>query len=164
MKPTAIHHLFPIAAWRQPKKKDAVLERIQTVTRELEAVQTEMHAQLAGAAAFKKATFLEDAAAAQVLGKLKTELDQLRRVLWCYIDEAAQKPAAILEQDQARRLDRVTGLLSALSPQSPTTSGGEQSGSFFERLNVVIDTYMQEKKPASAETNTGLPEQTKASS
>jgi hypothetical protein len=164
MKPTAIHQLIPVAAWRQPKRKDAVLERIQTFTRDLEAIQAEMHTQFAGPDAFKKSTFLEDTAAVQVLCQLKAELDQMRRILWFYIEAAAQKPAANMDHEQARRLERVTGLLSALSPQPGIAAGGEQSGSFFERLNVVIDTYMQEKKPVSAEAETGSGAGAKASS
>jgi len=164
MKPSAIHHLIPVAAWRQPKRKDAVLERIQTFTRDLEAIQAEMHTQFAGSAALKKGAFLEDTAAVQVLCQLKAELDQMRRILWFYIEQATQKPAANMDHEQARRLERVTGLLSALSPQPGIASGGEQSGSFFERLNVVIDTYMQEKKPVSAEADTGSGADAKASS
>lgn len=162
MKPTATHHLISLAAWRQkPKTKDTVLERIQTMTRELEAVQAEMHRQLSEPASDHKSRFFEDSTAVEVLSRFKAELDQLRRILWFYIEEAAQKPAAGMDQEQARRLERVTGLLSALSPQ-PDMPMTEQSGSFFERLNVVIDNYMQEKKPVSAETKTVPHAQTKA--
>ena len=152
MKATAVPHLMPLAAWRQPRKRDAVLDRIQTITRELEAFQAEMHTHLATPAGHKKSRFFEEPASVEALGRLKAELDQIRRVLWFYIEEAAQKPVTGIDQEQSRRLERVTGLLSALSPQpGAATSCGEQSGSFFERLNVVIDTYMQEKKPVTAE-------------
>ncbi len=165
MKPTATPHLIPIAAWRQARTnttRHAVLDRIQTITRELEALQAEMHIQLAESAGQKKASFVEDGKAVQVLSQFKAELDQLRRTLWFYIEKAAQKPDTTMDHEQARRLERVTGLLSALSPQPPTANPGtEQSGSFFERLNVVIESYMQEKKPAAAESNTA-PSPTKA--
>ena len=165
MKPSAIHHLIPVAAWRhKPKTQEPVLERVRTITRDLETLQAEMHTQLTAPAAPGRNRFLEDGMAVQVLSQFKAELDQLRRILWFYIEQAEQKPAADMDHEQARRLDRVTGLLSALSPQPGATSCGEQSGSFFERLNVVIDTYMQEKKPVSGDSNTGLTEQTKASS
>ena len=156
---------MPFAAWRQPKKRDAVLDRIQTITRELEALQAEMHTHLATPAGHKKSRFFDDPASVEALGRLKAELDQLRRVLWFYIEEAAQKPATGIDPEQNRRLERVTGLLSALSPQpGVTTPGGEQSGSFFERLNVVIDTYMQEKKPVAGDNKTVPPSAVKASS
>ena len=166
MKPTAIHHLIPVAAWRhKAKTQNAVLERIRTITRELEAIQTEMHTQLTLPAPQGRSRFFADGTAVQVLTQFKAELDQLRRVLWFYIQEAAQQAPAVIDQDQARRLERVTGLLSALSPQpSLTMQAGGQSGSFFERLDMVIDNYMQEKRPVAAETPTPPPSQTKASS
>jgi hypothetical protein len=155
MKPTATHHLIPLAAWRhKPKTKDSVLERIRTITRELEALQGEMQRQFTEPAGMKN-RFFEDSTAVEALSRFKTELDQLRRILWFYIEEAAQQTApAGMDQEQSRRLERVTGLLSALSPQPDVTGMTEQSGSFFERLNLVIDNYMQEKKPAAAAEST----------
>jgi hypothetical protein len=165
MKPTAIPHQIRLAAWRQPKTKDAILDRIETITRELEAIQAEMNSQLTGPTFKRNSIFCEDRRALQVLGRFKAELDHSRRVLWFHIEQAAQEPAGRIDTGQARRLERVTGLLSALSPQPGIAmSGGEQSGSFFERLNVVIDTYMQEKKPVAAETKAASPAQAKASS
>ena len=163
MKPTgAAHPLVSIAAWQQkPKTKNTVLDRIQTITRELEALQTEMHNQLTEPVGDKKSGLFEDSTAIQVLSHFKAELDQLRRILWFYIEEAAQKPPTGMDPEQAHRLERVTGLLRALSPQPNIAPTGEQSGSFFERLNLVIDNYMQEKKPVEAETKT-IPRETKA--
>jgi hypothetical protein len=166
MKPTgAAHPLVPLAAWQpKPKTKNTVLGRVQAIIRELEAIQSEMHSQLTEPAGSKKSRFFEDSAAVQVLSRFKAELDQLRRILWFYIEEAAQKPPAGMDQEQTRRLERVTGLLRALSPHPNVTPAGEQSGSFFERLNVVIDNYMQEKKTPDSETQPKLREQTKTSS
>ncbi|HMC31328.1 MAG TPA: hypothetical protein VKL99_10885 [Candidatus Angelobacter sp.] len=154
MKPSsATHPLIPVAAWQhKPKTKDAVLERIKTITRELEAIQAEMHGQLTESADNKISRFFEDSTAVQVLSHFKAELDQLRRILWFYIEAAAQETPTGMDQEQARRLERVTGLLRALSPQPNIAPVGEQSGSFFERLNLVIDNYMQEKKPVAAES------------
>jgi hypothetical protein len=165
MKPTATHHVISVAAWRQPAAKDAILDRIQAMTRELEAIQAEMQTQLPGPAGNKKTMFFEDSTATQVLSQFKAELDQLRQIVWFYIEQAAQKRTREMDSEQARRLERVTGLLRVLSPQpSVAMPAGEQSGSFFERLNVVIDSYMREKKPVSAESRTASPARIKASS
>ena len=151
------HRRTPITAWHhKPKAKDAVLHRIQAITQELGAIQAEMHNQLTNPAGAKTSKLLEDSDAALVLNSFKVELDQLRRILWFYCEEAAGKPVvADMDQDQqAHRVQRVTELLRALSPPPATPSGafgGEESGSFFERLNLVIDNYMQEKKPVAAE-------------
>jgi hypothetical protein len=136
----------------QPQPKNAVLHRIRNIMVELESIQAEMHHELTVPANDNKASkFFEDTAAVQILNDFKAELDQLRRILWFYIEEAAGKPSAAVDQEQqAKRLQRVNELLRALAPQpsTPLTAQG-RSGSFFERLDVVIDTYMQEKKPVA---------------
>jgi hypothetical protein len=151
------HRRTPITAWHhKPNTKDTVLQRIQTVTKELGAIQAEMHSQLTESAGAKTGKLLVDGTAALVLNNFKVELDQLRRILWFYSEEAAAKPAAaaVDQEQQAHRVQRVTELLRALSPPSatPAALAGEESGSFFERLNLVIDNYMQEKKPVAAES------------
>lgn len=144
-------------AWQvKSGSKDTFLERIQAITRELAVIQAEMHSRLAAPARGQSSRFFSDGAAFEALNLFKAELDQLRRILWFYIEEAAKKPAPATDQEeQDRRLERVTGLLRALPPQSSATApAGAPSGSFFERLNVVIDTYLQEKKPAESEAKT----------
>ena len=152
MKPSsATHPLIPVAAWQhKPKTKDAVLERIKTITRELEAIQAEMHGQLTESADNKISRFFEDSTAVQVLSHFKAELDQLRRILWFYIEAAAQETPTGMDQEQARRLERVTGLLRALSPQPNIAPVGEPPLR-LEQIKTV-DNYMQEKKPVAAES------------
>lgn len=166
MKTTgSTHRPTLINAWnREPNAKDAVLHRIQKITRELAGIQSEMHGQLTASAATKKAGFFEDSSAVAVLNDFKAELDQLRRILWFYIEEAAARAVTVTDQDQqAHRLERVNELLRALAPQPPTPElQNQNSGSFFERLDVVIDTYMKEKKPVAAENKPGPRTDTKA--
>lgn len=162
MKPTGnTHRRSALNSWhRQPQVKDAVLHRIRNITGELEAIQTEMHSELTETPSGDKlAKLFEDTSAVRVLNDFKAELDQLRRILWFYIEQAAGKPAAGLDQEQqAKRLQRVNELLRTLSPR-PSTSGAESkpAASFFERLDVVIDTYMQEKKPVAQVKTTKPP-------
>jgi hypothetical protein len=162
MKPTGnIQGRSAFNSWqRQPQVKNAVLHRIRSITGELEAIQTEMHSELTETPGGDKLTKLfEDTSAVQVLNDFKAELDQLRRILWFYIEEAAGKTVARLDQEQqAKRLQRVNELLRALSPQP--AAGATQvkpSASFFERLDVVIDNYMQEKKPVAQVKTAKLP-------
>jgi hypothetical protein len=158
MKPTGNTHRTPVTAWqREPNRGNAVLRRIQKITTELEAIQAEMHDHLTEPAAHRQARLFEDSAAVEVLHHFKAELDQLRRILWFYIEEAAAKTSTATDaQQQASRLERVSELMRALAPQpkAPPTLTHQESGSFFERLNLVIDAYMQEKKPVAAETRT----------
>jgi hypothetical protein len=102
----------------------------------------------------KLARFFEDGNAVQVLNDFKAELDQLRRILWFYIEQASAKSAGRSDiEQQNKRLERVNELLRALAPPPATSPiAGEvikPSASFFERLDVVMDTYMQEKKPVA---------------
>lgn len=155
MKPTGnTHRRTALNSWQhQPQVKNTVLHRIQHVTRELEVIQAEMHSELtetAGGDNFAK--LFEDTAAVQALNDCKAELDQLRRILWFYIEQATGKPVASMdEEQQAKRLQRVNELLRALAPQPfpSALTESKPAASFFERLDVVIDTYMQEKKPVA---------------
>src|SRR4029077_6532933 len=162
------HRRTSITAWhRKPNAKDSVLHRIQAITKELGTIQAEMHSQLTDPAGAKISKLLEDNTAALVLNNFKAELDQLRRILWFYSEEAAGKPAVtgMDEEQQAQSVQRVTELLRALSPPPATSAAalaGEESGSFFERLNLVIDNYMQEKKPVVAEPKAAPRKDTKA--
>ncbi|MGZ4842294.1 MAG: hypothetical protein ACXV5J_11150 [Candidatus Angelobacter sp.] len=157
MKPTGnIHRLPAIDSWqRQPQVKNALLHRIQNITGEIHSIQTEMHGELTQPAnGSRVAGFFEDGTAVQVLNDFKAELDQLRRILWFYIEQAStQSTAAPDNEQQSKRLQRVNELLRALAPQATASAtaaeGSKPSISFFERLDVVMDTYMQDKKPVA---------------
>ena len=148
-----IARLPEIDSWRrQPQVKNALLHQIKNTTHEIHAIQKEMHSKLAESNIGNRLPkFFEDEAAVQVLNDFKAELDQLRRILWFYIEEARGSLAARPDTEQHdKRLQRVNELMRTLAPKIPGAVAAEQnqrSISFFERLDVVIDTYMQEKKP-----------------
>lgn len=156
MKPTGnVHRLSEIDSWRrQPQVKNALLHQIKNTTHAIHTIQKEMHSKLAEPnAANRLPNVFEDEAALQVLNDFKAELDQLRRILWFYIEEATGNLAPGTDTDQHdKRVQRVNELLRTLATKAPAEAAGEQSQrsiSFFERLDVVIDTYMQEKKPVA---------------
>ena len=156
MKPIGNVYCLPeIDSWkRQPQVKNALLHQIKNTTHEIHAIQKEMHSKLAESNIGNRLPkFFEDEAAVQVLNDFKAELDQLRRILWFYIEEARGSLAARPDTDQHdKRLQRVNELMRMLAPKTPGAAAAEQnqrSISFFERLDVVIDTYMQEKKPVA---------------
>jgi hypothetical protein len=156
MKSTGNLHRLPATdSWqRQPQVKNTLVHRIKTITGEIHSIQAEMHGQLNEPASDNKlARFFEDENAVQSLNDFKAELDQLRRILWFYIEQASVQPSAAMNTEQQdTRLQRVNELLRTLAPAARSTITGETiqpSVSFFERLDVVIDTYMQEKKPVA---------------
>jgi septal ring factor EnvC (AmiA/AmiB activator) len=157
MKPAGnIHRLPVIDSWqRQPQIKNALVNRIKNITDEIHSIQAEMHNQLNDRASGSSvARLFENENAVQVLNDFKAELDQLRRILWFYIEQASVPSPAVMDTEQQdKRLQRVNELLRALSPPATTSAialqNTQPSVSFFERLDVVIDTYMQEKKPVA---------------
>ncbi|HEY3770269.1 MAG TPA: hypothetical protein VGN44_16475 [Candidatus Angelobacter sp.] len=154
MKPTGnTNRRTALNSWqRQPKVKNAILQRIRNVTSEIEAIQAEMHSELTEPANDNRsAKFFEDATAVLVLNDFKAELDQFRRILWFYAEDAAGKTGAATNQEQqANHMQRVNELVRALSPKPSASAATEiKPSSFFERLEVVMDTYMQDKKPVA---------------
>jgi len=155
IKPTGnVHRLPDIDSWRrQPQIKNALLHRIKNTTHEIHAIQKEMHGKLAESSTGNSPRPFEDEATVQVLNDFKAELDQLRRILWFYIEEATGSLATGDDPERHdMRLQRVNELLRTLAPRPSGGAAPDQSTrsiSFFERLDVVIDTYMQEKKPVA---------------
>ena len=106
MKPTGnIHRLPAIDSWqRQPQVKNALLHRIQNVTTEIHSIQAEMHGEITEPARSNKlATLFEDSNAVQVLNDFKAELDQLRRILWFYIEQASAKSTGVSDIEQQNK-------------------------------------------------------------
>ena len=150
-----VHRLPEIDSWRrQPQVKNELLHQIKNTTREIHGIQKELHGKLTEAGAGNRLPkFFEDEAAVQVLNDFKAELDQLRRILWFYIEAATGNHAAAADNaQQDQRLQRVNELLRTLAPKASAAAPADENKrpiSFFERLDVVIDTYMQEKKPVA---------------
>jgi hypothetical protein len=153
MKATSNLHRLPATdSWqRQQQIKNALVHRIKNITGEIHSIQAEMHGQLNEPGSENKlAKFFEDESAVQSLNNFKAELDQLRRILWFYLEQASAQPSPINNEQQDTRLQRVNELLRTLAPAAKSAIAGQTvqpSVSFFERLDVVMDTYMQEKKP-----------------
>src|SRR5258708_4398216 len=153
MKSTATtNRRSPLTLWQpQPQAKHSVLHRMRDITAGLETLQAEMHHYFSETEGeYKKSTFFEDATAVQVLNHFKAELDQLRRILWFYVEETTGGPGPNVDQEQkTRRLQRITELLGALAPKPVASSEApvQESGSFFERLNQVINAHMRSNTP-----------------
>lgn len=120
----------------QSNPADRLLQRVRAVTHELEAIQTEMCSQLADTDGTpRKNGITPDSAAASDLHVFKTMVDQMRRILWFYTGEATAD------------VRMATGSIEPSNSHSALSTQGDDSaidsGSFFERLNVVIDGYIQ---------------------
>jgi hypothetical protein len=129
---------------RELPSPEHVLERIKTLTGELDALQAEIYGQIADPAELlDRRSELDQAGAAAVLENFKTALDHLRSILWFCESGSSTSHHDNVRTDRERELARANELLKALSPAAFTASSQAESGSFFERLDRVIDNYMQ---------------------
>lgn len=131
------HHNFPVR--HELPSPEHVLERIRTITGELEALQAEIYGQITdpGELLARRAT-LERAGASGVIDQFKSSIDHMRSILW--FCDSRQSDAL---HDHQRQLARATELLNALAPQGFPPASAQDSGSFFERLDRVIDNYVE---------------------
>ena len=143
-----------VASQLELPSAEHVLERIKTLTGELEALQGEIYGQIADPAELlDRRSSLQQAGAANVLEKFKAAIDHLRGILWFCESDGPPANRPTHRNERERELARATELLQALSPAGSVAARVE-SGSFFERLDRVIETYMQE---ATAEQKAGSP-------
>ena len=131
--------------------RDRVLRQIKNITGGIETLQREIYERMSEPqAAAKRRTPAEDAAAARIVAEFKVALDRLRHVLWLYIEQVADKAKTSFRWEQLRPdLARLSKPDRARMPQSNPQSlpEPEPPGSFFDRLDVVIDTYMKATPP-----------------
>jgi hypothetical protein len=141
---------------QDPASHDRVLRQIKTITGEIETLQREIYERMREPqAAAKRRTPAEDAAAARIVAEFKVALDRLRHVLWFYIEQVADKAETSFRWEQLRPdLARLSKPDRARTPQSNPQSSPEPDppGSFFDRLDVVIDTYMKATPPLQSNT------------
>ncbi len=129
-----------ILSWQ--KKTHAthpVVERLKTMTSELELIQNEICGLLgASDGTPAKRHSLPESAGSELM-RFRSAVDQLRRTLWFYCDDDAQasSQASIMPQGQKLVPQAQPGHSQAEIPCEQT------SGSFFDRLNLVIDGYIQ---------------------
>lgn len=124
-----------ILSWqKKTPASNPVIERLKTMTAELEMIQNDICGLLgASDGTPKRRGSLPESAGADVM-RFKAAVDQLRRTVWFYCDDRSPAPQSCGND-----------LVPQLQPgESATDAVGERhSGSFFDRLNLVIDGYIQ---------------------
>lgn len=131
----------------QMSPAEHVLERIRILTAELQAVQADIYGQAADPAEMlARRMILEHEASGQVLEEFRAALDQLRNMLWVYTEEAAANPDNRQRRHQLARAGALLRTSSAGSQaeSTPLRRQTRETVSFFDRLDRVIDNYMQE--------------------
>lgn len=121
-------------------------EKIRNLTAELQTVQQELCAELAFPDGTPRKSFLcADPHSVVDVGLLKDAVDQFRRVLWFYVDQT-ESHADVNErrppQPERHRKNEPAHALAAQQSASAATET-QQSLSFFDRLDLVIEGYLQ---------------------
>jgi hypothetical protein len=113
------------------------MARVRRVTSELEALNAELYRALAEEDGTPKKQFASLASyEGENLTVFKSAVDQLRRLLWFYLENAAVPEISQQEGPDELRLQDATAPAAA-------------SVSFFDRLNVVIEGYIQHNRVRS---------------
>ena len=128
-------------AWQAAEKPQTILNKVKQLTQELYAVQWELYAELSKEdGSPREDSSLSVSLAAADLSALKAAADQLRRVLWFYLEDVSQSCGGDTRQPPE-----------TITVPEPYTSTAKalpvplEPGSFFERLNLVIDGYMRDR-------------------
>jgi len=136
-----------IPVWQPRDKTEHILHQVRKITRDLHAVQHDLYRELAeeDGTRRKHSAFAASSAAGDLIA-LKVAADQLRRTLWFYLEalSTTQKsdPAQSAEiPARERMIEHRESAASAIDP----TVGAAGSGSFFDRLNLVIDGYLNDR-------------------
>lgn len=129
-----------------------VLDRIRNLTLDLQAVQNELCRELARPDGTPKNNSMTPGLHSD-LGVLRTAVDQFRRALWYYVDQTGKT----MDSDgqhlpQAQQLQQKTA-----APAAAKLQGGERRpaqsqppASFFDRLELVVEGYLQPGKSLAA--------------
>lgn len=125
-----------------------LLEKVRNLISDLQRVQEELCRQLALPDGTPRQNVRSaDLRSAGDLETLKTTVDQFRRVLWFYVDrlEHGLDPGLTKPQSEKYRLQAVPQSLEL--QRSASEAGAQQPISFFDRLELVIEGYLQPCEP-----------------
>ena len=131
--------------WQPAEKTESILRQVRKLTGELQALQNELYRELSEEDGTRREnSILRQSPACDQLKSLQTAADQLRRVLWFYLDLESQHLAHDTAHSEfgtteewLRHESQHEACLSEQGPMEP--------GSFFERLNLAIDGYMHDR-------------------
>jgi hypothetical protein len=116
---------------------DPVLERIQRVTAELNALEQDLQ-KIGSASGGGAVPLLDEQASLKLVSDLKVAVDNVRSFLWAYIEKVADGNRMMLgEALHSARLDRVSAMLRVLNETEHQASLGAPR-SITDIVNAVI--------------------------
>jgi hypothetical protein len=116
---------------------DPVLDRIQRVTAELNALEQDLQ-KVGSAPGSGPMPFLDEQASIKLVSDLKVAVDNVRTFLWAYIEKVADGNRMMLgEALHSARLDRVSAMLRVLNETESHAAMGSPR-SITDIVNAVI--------------------------
>jgi len=138
---------FPMRL-RGPRSAGRVLESIKSITGELEDLQAEIYSRMGGPTEMLEGfSRRERESAERSLNDFKLALDQLRYVLWLSLEK---RPAELSESTSPRAEMKLPNSEGRLVPPAKSSAEPPVSASFFDRLDVVIEAYMNKNAPSGS--------------
>lgn len=139
-----------IPVWQRPA------DQLKKLTRELRALHSELFRELAEKdQRFRDHSNFAGSGAAADLRELKTAADEIRRVLWLYLEKLPESEPREQADDSHRGDRQHAGQPGSLQMQElDPPAATVPAGSFFERLNLAIEGYMQNRGIRTGDTRT----------
>lgn len=133
---------FPVRNSGHKQGGNAVTQKVRAVTTQIEDIQHELCTHLAAPDGSRTYHCASPSVTGEDVSRLRNAVDQLRRVLWFYAGN--EEPATVLKQvGSGAAQELMEHPLQAQPTASSMSEPWNGSVSFFERLNLVIDGYMQ---------------------
>ena len=132
---------------------DEITKRIAHVTDELRIIHSQLEAATRNAA--DRQIVVDRLLAGELLNDLKSAVDNMRHVLWSYIEATAQGPEELKNAIQGYRMQRVTEMLRVLrEAETEELNAVPHAHSFFEEINHIahatVDRYNADEKKDDA--------------
>jgi hypothetical protein len=127
-----------------------LLSQIQQLTGELNFLRTEICSHVFTAEEpHGPSLFSTSSESLEVMARLKAEIDDLRHIVWIYLEAMAEYPMASADQ-QRKLLDRATEILGVLSHRPPLPMPDRPVGehSLMDRLLQLIDNRIDPRSRA----------------
>ena len=126
---------------------DGVLDRIRTITGELETLRADLHQQIRKPQSLTEFAVEAAGGPSLALSQFKAALDRLRQVLWSYLEQVPEGGDEQVAED-IRALRGAPALFRGQYPAAGLTPSSAPV-SFFDRLDVVIDAYMKKNETST---------------
>lgn len=138
---------FPMRL-RGPRAAGRVLDSIKSITSELEDLQADIYSRMGGPVEMLEGfSRRERESAERAISEFKLALDQLRYVLWLSLEP---RPGELLEKGTMSRTETNPPGQVSLEPPGKPPAEAPTSASFFDRLDVVIEAYMNKNASSGA--------------